>query len=85
MRSVPTRCCRRCAMLRRPSTVSAGRLVTQLIPRVINIDKARLYCSALAAVEKGRNPAPPLPTSTAQIFEQHPGAGSSRDQTPREG
>src|ERR1019366_10237662 len=35
--------------------------------------------------ERGRNPAPPLPTSTGPILEQHPGAGSSSDQTTRKG
>src|ERR1019366_457310 len=35
--------------------------------------------------ERGRNPAPPLPTSTGPILEQHPGAGSSSDQTTSEG
>ena len=52
-------------------------------PRVINTDKARLYGSAIAGSESGRNPAPPLPPSTGPIFEQPPGTGSSRDQTPR--
>jgi hypothetical protein len=35
--------------------------------------------------ESGRNPAPALPASTGAIFEQHPGAGSSSDQTTNEG
>ena len=35
--------------------------------------------------ESGRNPAPALPASTGAIFEQHPGAGSSSDQTTSEG
>src|SRR5208337_1362055 len=54
-------------------------------PRVINTDQARFYGAAIAVSERGRNPAPPLPTSTGPIFEQHPGAGSSSDQTTSEG
>jgi transposase-like protein len=47
-------------------------------PRVINTDP-RPYGFSDCRSERGRNPAPPLPTSTGPIFEQHPGAGSSRD------
>ena len=53
-------------------------------PRVINTDKASSTARP-SLLESGRNPAPPLPPSTGPIFEQHPGAGSSRDQTPGEG
>jgi transposase-like protein len=53
-------------------------------PRVINTDKAPLWLGDCRS-ESGRNPAPPLPTSTGAIFEQHPGAGSSSDQTTSEG
>jgi len=53
-------------------------------PRVINTDKARLYGSAIAAVKTEGTLRPALPTSTGAIFEQHPGAGSSSDQTTRE-
>ena len=35
--------------------------------------------------EAGRNPATPLPSPADPILEQHPGAGSSSDQTTREG
>ena len=35
--------------------------------------------------EAGRNPATPLPPPACSILEQHPGAGSSSDQTTREG
>ena len=53
--------------------------------RVINTDKASPLRRGDCRNESGRNPAPPLPPSTSAIFEQPPGAGSSRDQTPREG
>ena len=35
--------------------------------------------------ERGRNPAPPLPTSAGPILEQYPGAGPLSDQTTGEG
>src|SRR5208337_1668187 len=54
-------------------------------PRVINTDQARLYGAAIAAVKAEGTLRPPLPPSTGPIFEQHPGAGSSSDQTTREG
>ena len=54
-------------------------------PRVINTDQARLYGSAIAGGEKGKNPATPLPPPASPILEQHRGAGSSSDQTTSEG
>ena len=56
-------------------------------PRVINTDQAHLYGSAISGVksEKGRNPATPVPPPAYPILEQHPGAGSSSDQTTSEG
>ena len=54
-------------------------------PRVTNRDQAPLYGSAIFRSEAGRNPATPLPPPACSILEQHPGAGSSGDQTTREG
>ena len=54
-------------------------------PRVINTDQERLYGSGNFSSERGRNPAPPLPTSAGPILEQYPGAGPSSDQTTGEG
>ena len=54
-------------------------------PRVINTDLARLYRGGDFRNEKGRNPATPLPSPADPILEQHPGAGSSSEQTTSEG
>jgi hypothetical protein len=54
-------------------------------PRVINTDKAPPLLLGHSSSERGWNFAPPLPTSTGAILEQHLGAGSSSDQTTRQG
>ena len=53
-------------------------------PRIIHPEQARIYGPAIAGVEKGRNPATPLPPPTGPILDQHRGAGSPSDQTTRE-
>ena len=71
-----------------------ARSTTFLVPRPLSVALHVVLPTAewIAALrlgdyssERGRNPAPPLPTSTGPILEQHPGAGSSSDQTTREG
>ena len=53
-------------------------------PRVINTDQAPPVRIGDFRGEKGRTPATPLPPPASPIREQHPGAGSSSDQTTRE-
>jgi hypothetical protein len=63
-----------------------ARSTTFLVPRPLSVALHVVLPTAewIAALrlgdyssERGRNPAPPLPTSTGPILEQHPGAGSS--------
>ena len=54
-------------------------------PRVINTDQRTHLRLGDFRSEAGRNPATPLPPPADPILEQHPGAGSSSDQTTREG
>ena len=54
-------------------------------PRVINTDQRTPLWGGDFRSEAGRNPASPLPSPACSILEQHPGAGSSSDQTTREG
>ena len=54
-------------------------------PRVINTDQATPLRGSDFRNEAGRNPATLLPPPACSILEQHPGAGSSSDQTTREG
>jgi DDE superfamily endonuclease len=54
-------------------------------PRVINTDKGPPLRFRDCSRKRERNPAPALPPSTGPILEQHPGAGSSSDQTTSEG
>ena len=54
-RALPsTSCCRRCAMRLRPNVCSVRRSAIPRIrnSRVINTDKARLYCAAIAGVKE---------------------------------
>ena len=54
-------------------------------PRVINTDQARLYGAAISGVKQEGILRTPLPSPADPILEQHLGAGSSSDQTTREG
>ena len=54
-------------------------------PRVINTDQAPLFGSAISGVQQEGILRPPLPPPACPILEQHPGAGSSGDQTTSEG
>ena len=54
-------------------------------PRVINTRPGTPLRGGNFRSEAGRNPATPLPPPACSIPEQHPGAGSSSDQTTREG
>ena len=53
-------------------------------PRVINTDQARLYGSAISGVKKEGLLRRRCRHRAGPILEQHPGAGSSSDQTTRE-
>ena len=53
-------------------------------PKAWNEERQSIEALLKFRGEKGRTPATPLPPPASPILEQHPGAGSSRDQTTRE-
>jgi hypothetical protein len=73
---------RRCVIRPRPNAYSTRPLAIRLIrkPQVINTDKARFYGAAIAAV-KAEGTLHQRCRHRPSNIEQHPGAGSSNDQT----